>query len=145
VNAEPQLDVRLGSVLPGDAQGGGAGGNPFCSFCRIADITCGYTIAGTLEAGDCDLGNGTYVDHMRSQRVDTVLLLEDQECLPPDPIAVNVDCEPGNHDFSCITVTLSPGTYFIFATSYEVGETGDYELEVVSHTGPATDHRAPRS
>ncbi|MBN1444030.1 MAG: trypsin-like peptidase domain-containing protein [Planctomycetes bacterium] len=114
-----------------------------CDDCVVGTIACGETVTGTLQAGDCDLGDGTYVDvyrlelaeaqrvaiHLTSPDFDTFLVVEDTVCLPPDAWAVNDDC-PGGGLNSCATVDLPAGTYFILANSYSAAATGMYTLQL---------------
>ena len=40
------------------------------------------------------------------------------------------DCDVDPGTTSCLTTALSPGTYFVLATSAAAAETGDYTLEI---------------
>ncbi len=113
-----------------------------CRDCEVGSITCGETVDGSLDEGDCALADGTLIDSytftlertsnvsitLRSGDFDTALNLSDNFC---ETFLNNEDCSPGNFEVSCIeSVTLNPGTYTIGATSAGAGESGPYQLEV---------------
>lgn len=132
----PQPAMEPGGAL----QGGGAGA--LCTQCAVGTIVCGQSVGERLGPGDCLLGDGSYVDVYRfelpatrqvtielsSTSFDTYLMLQDSACLTE--VAFNDDCQPFNFDLSCVTIDLAAGTYYIFANSFDGGETGSYRLEV---------------
>jgi len=94
--------------------------------------------SGTLALGDQTLDSGKYVDmytlegssgehiiiDLRSTEFDTYLIL----LSPSEEMQHNDDFE-GDRNRSLINLTLEEnGTYTIAVTSYEVGETGTYDL-----------------
>jgi len=113
-----------------------------CRDCEVGNITCGETVSGSLDAGDCALADGTLVDSytftvdqtsqvaitLRSSEFDTFLNLSDNFC---ETFLSNEDCSPGDFEVSCIEgVTLNAGTYTIGVSAAGAGEAGAYELEV---------------
>lgn len=118
---------------------------PLCESCVSGTIACGQTLGGALSSGDCDLGDGTYVDlyrfdlpqrsfvtiNMRSIALDSFLLVASESC---EWVGYNDDCDETLS--SCVTMYMEAGTYFIFANSYDV-DTGPYELEIAECVCPA--------
>lgn len=116
---------------------------PLCATCEVEVVSCGETVTGTLESGDCDLGNGTFVDvwqlevegdedrqvdiELTSDTLDTLLIVEDSACRLQDSLGINDDCVGLD---SCLSLLLEPGTYFILADSLVPGAAGSYELTV---------------
>ncbi len=97
--------------------------------------------SGTLAMGDQTLDSGKYVDvyplegsrgehvviDLRSTEFDTYLIL----LSPSEEMQHNDDFE-GDQNRSLINLTLEEnGTYTIAVTSYEVGETGVYDLLII--------------
>lgn len=102
-------------------------------------MVVGTGASGTLAAGDCQLQVGHYVDNwgldissqatvqidLTSAEFDAYLALVDgaqQLVAEDDDGGVDLDAR--------IVATLDPGSYRILATSFDVGETGDYQLSV---------------
>ena len=148
----------LNLALLAEAQAAGklnAPGGDLCVRCEAAEIRCGETLNGSLGLEDCVrrgvplLGSaldGQFVDPYRfevsrSQTVeftltsvndnfDTRLFVMNEEC---NAVIENDDC--GNLPgaccrVSCVKAMLSPGTYFLWASSFSQREVGDYELSV---------------
>jgi hypothetical protein len=125
-----------------------------CTDCRlINDIRCGETAAGffpTIPAeSGCQQFGGQSLELVRfevpaeldgsevtirlrsgspgAEEFDTFLFLYDASCFP---FAQNDDCIAGQFNLSCIRQTLAAGEYFIGISSFDTGETGNYELSV---------------
>jgi hypothetical protein len=103
---------------------------------------------GRLAAGDDTLRSGEYVDIYRfdgvpgrrasidvvSQDFDTYLIL-----IPPRGDRQENDDVEGRPRHSLIEADLTePGSYTVAVTSYQRGETGDYELRIDFESGAAT-------
>ncbi|MEZ6235215.1 MAG: pre-peptidase C-terminal domain-containing protein [Phycisphaerales bacterium] len=107
--------------------------------------------SGTLRRGDRQLESGEYSDsyvfegeegqvvtiRLESDAFDTYLILKH-----PDGEQTENDDHNGSTSISQVRVTLpEDGEYEILVTSYEAGETGDYDLIVTAEAdggGPAT-------
>ena len=121
----------------GRGQGNPGGSAQFCADCEVAGIACGDAMAETLAAGDCQLGDGSFVDtwgftlsETETVKIDftstefaTFLFLTDRNCLILDSAG---DCGAG--DGACITMELPPGDYFVSANTLTGGETGAYNV-----------------
>lgn len=103
-------------------------------------------IFGELSQTDADLGDGSYVDLYQFTVATQVTLQIDLESASFDStlILVRIFADQSvdntalyqNDDFgkstnSRITQTLSPGTYWIAASSFDAGSTGDYQISIV--------------
>ncbi|HUF14017.1 MAG TPA: hypothetical protein VMN78_13015 [Longimicrobiales bacterium] len=117
--------------------------------CTLAGtLTPGGSGSGTLGAGDCQFGDGSYYDFwtldlasddsiaidMSSVEFDTYLILADGT---GSVVAENDDFGTGTD--SRIEVRLMAGTYTIYANSFAAGETGSYALSVTSLGGGSVD------
>lgn len=101
----------------------------------VASLVAGETLTGELESSDDRMPDGQYLDgwlFSTSERIeltvavasddfDTVLLIYGGD----EVIASNDDFDGTN---SGLTVTLEPGDYGAFVTSYSQGETGSYRI-----------------
>ncbi len=122
-----------------DGAGGGIADTP-CGQCPVKEIGCGVPGSGVLNAGDCQLDDGSFVDVWRlelaeprevtielaSTDFDTYLFLLDSAC---ETVLTNDDCGLDNFDLSCISFPLAAGTYFIAVNSFSAGEAGAYTLD----------------
>jgi hypothetical protein len=109
--------------------------------CSLRPIAINETLAGNLSAADCLMDDGsdahadfyelrifstTYVDiYMESTTMDPYLVLLDED----DNVIAEDDDSLGGFD-SWIQVKVTPGTYYIAATSYMARETGAYLVTV---------------
>ena len=109
--------------------------------CSLRPIALLESIPGNLTTADCIMDDGseahvdyyelrivttTYVDiYMESTTMDPYLVLLDDE----DNVIDEDDDSLGGFD-SWIQVKLTPGTYYIAATSYTARETGAYIVTV---------------
>lgn len=109
--------------------------------CSLRPIAILESIPGNLTSADCIMNDGsdahvdyyelrifttTYVDiYMESTAMDPYLVLLDDE----DNVIDEDDDSLGGFD-SWIQVKLTPGTYYIAATSYTAAETGAYVVTV---------------
>jgi hypothetical protein len=97
-------------------------------------------IHGTLASGDRKLESGEYVDEyevegaagraaiidLRAHAFDTYLFV-----VMPDGQQIENDDYDGDRDRSLLWLELAQeGTYKVYVTSYEPGETGDYVLDI---------------
>jgi hypothetical protein len=117
---------------------------PVCTACDAGSVACGSTVSGELSGGDCDSGFGSFMDvwsfeladrslvdiTLDSQETDPILIVSDSAC---EPFAFNDDCDGLN---SCLSLILDPGVYFINATTFNPGETGDYDVGVFCSDPP---------
>jgi hypothetical protein len=115
---------------------------PLTHICsHVGSISCGSTpttVSGTLAAGDCILGDGSYLDlwqftgqsgssviiDMRSSAFDTYLFLLDPS---NNVVAQNDDGGDGTNSRIRFTLTSS-GQWTIGANSFSAGGTGSYTL-----------------
>jgi len=102
-------------------------------------INVGQTINGGLTGSDCLLGDGTSADlyrltltaprsvqiDMTSTAVDSYLVLFDLA-----GAGIASDDDGGGAPNARIVISLAAGTYVIAANSFDVGETGAYQLRV---------------
>jgi hypothetical protein len=139
--------IAAGSA--GDAGDGGGAGATICDACPIIDIGCGDEVDGALDAADCRLARGSFVETYRIEVTELTQLRIEMFSAPLDPllfftnsacelITLNDDCMPGNLDLSCITTTVDAGTYFIVATSFDANAAGEYTLDVACAPGVNT-------
>jgi hypothetical protein len=106
-----------------------------------ATIVLGTTVNGTLGSSGCTIGDGEFAElyqftiaEPRTLRItqtsaafDTyVLLLRSNG----EPVAENDDTEAGGTTNSELFVFLTPGTYILVASSFDVGETGPFSIRV---------------
>jgi hypothetical protein len=110
-------------------------------------IAVGETRSGTLGAGDCVFDSGHYADAWRltlasattvridltSSSFDAYLLLSDA-----NGTTIASDDDGGDGFNSRLTLTLPAGQYTLWATSYNAGETGAYQLSVAATAGAPT-------
>lgn len=118
-------------------------------------IGIGQTVSGTLtEAGSCLLNSGHFADiwqfttatevtvtaDLTSTAHDSYLLLADSENL-----VIAADDDGGEGLNSRIIHTLAPGTYTLWASTYEPGVLGSYQLGLTapSAAGAASNAAAP--
>lgn len=125
-------------ALAGD--GGGAGAEGLCEACLAGDVACGGSVSGELSTTDCPFVEGFFVDiwrvelataqelsaHLRSDAFDAFLFLIAADCRA---LGSNNDCPEQGPD-SCLNVPLSPGVYFLGASSADPGGSGPYVLDV---------------
>jgi hypothetical protein len=104
--------------------------------CPILSHTLGTTVNGTLSSSDCTLDDGTYVDlygftvattrevtiTLRSTAFDAYLALFNSS-----GAVLEQDDDDGGGSDARIVRTLTPGTYFIAANSFDI-DTGAYTL-----------------
>jgi hypothetical protein len=125
---------------------------PFQSFaCTTLGINCNSTMTGALTSDDCRLEiDNSFYDAwtfqatagqtiqitMSSTAFDTYLILFD----PSGNEIDENDDGPGLGSNSRISFTPdASGTYTVYANSYQAGQTGSYNLEVLCNTaGPST-------
>lgn len=109
--------------------------------CSLRLIAINESIPGNLTTADCVMNDGsgahvdyyelrifttTYVDiYMESTTMDPYLVLLDED----DTVIDEDDDSLGGFD-SWIQVKLTPGTYYIAATSFTAAETGAYIVTV---------------
>ena len=109
--------------------------------CSLRPIAILESIPGNLTTADCIINDGsdahvdyyelrifntTYVDiYMESTNMDPYLVLLDDD----DNVIDEDDDSLGGFD-AWIQVKLTPGTYYIAATSYTARETGSYIVTV---------------
>ena len=119
------------------------GGISTCADCSAGTLACGFPIAGRLPTSGCALDGGAFLDvydvtlteettvrvELRSTEFDPILVLFNSDCVAGE---FNDDCEPGNLELSCLTVTLSAGTHFFGVTSFDPGLSGAYTLELTA-------------
>jgi hypothetical protein len=104
---------------------------------EVRGFSVGSDTSGRLDLGDCQLQDGSAVDYYRvnvsGSRTVHVLLTSNQ--INPYVVIMDrygnvvVEEDNGGTGFSEILTNLPSGTYYIAATSYEIGEYGDYFLE----------------
>lgn len=104
---------------------------------RVRSFSIGNDDSGSLSLNDCQLNDGSAVDYYRfttnGNRLVHVLLTSNTI----NPYVVIMDRfgnvideeDNGGTGFSELTSDLPSGTYYIAATSYEIGEYGEYFLE----------------
>lgn len=104
--------------------------------CPVQPYTLGTTVNGTLSVTDCTFQDDTYVDYygftltsprqvtitLRSTDFDAYLVL-----FSSTSAVVEQDDDDGGGNDARIVRTLTPGTYYIAANSFDV-ETGSYTL-----------------
>jgi hypothetical protein len=104
---------------------------------EVRSFSIGSDASGRLSTGDCQLDDGSAVDYYRvsisGNRTTHVLLTSDE--INPYVVIMdrygNVVAEEdnGGTGFSELQTNLPSGTYYIAATSYDVGDYGEYLLE----------------
>jgi hypothetical protein len=113
--------------------------NTLCRDCRGGDIACGDSGGGVLGSGVCQFAE-RFIDVYpftvaQSSRVgitlmtggafDAMLYVLDADC---NLIALNDDCAPNDTSRSCISGQLEAGTYHLAVSSFNSGETGNYQI-----------------
>jgi hypothetical protein len=103
----------------------------------IRSFSVGSSSSGRLSSGDCQLEDGSAVDYYRvnvsGNRSLHVLVTSDE--INPYVVVMdrfgNVVAEEdnGGTGFSELVTNLPSDTYYIAATSYEIGDYGEYYLE----------------
>jgi hypothetical protein len=103
----------------------------------IRSFSVGSSSSGRLSSGDCQLEGGSAVDYYRvnvsGNRSLHVLVTSDE--INPYVVVMdrfgNVVAEEdnGGTGFSELVTNLPSDTYYIAATSYEIGDYGEYYLE----------------
>src|SRR4051812_6569806 len=104
---------------------------------RVRSLSIGSSASGELGINDCQLSDGSAVDYYRfTTNVNrTVHLLLTSNTINPYVVIMDrygnvVDEEDtGGTGFSELLSDLPSGTYYIAATTYDVGDYGDYFLE----------------
>ena len=104
---------------------------------RVRSLSIGSSASGSLGVNDCQLSDGSAVDYYRfttngNRRVHVLLSSN-----TIDPYVVIMDRngnvvdeeDNGGAGFSELLSDLPSGTYYIAATTYTVGDYGDYLLE----------------
>lgn len=105
----------------------------------ITPTSAGTTVGGTLAAGDCTLSDGTLADiykitvgtsatvqvDMTSTAFDAFLLLYDSNF-----VSIVADDNSAGGTNARISRALAPGTYYIAANAFAVGQTGAYSMTV---------------
>jgi uncharacterized protein YjdB len=118
--------------------------SPATPSCGEATVSVPGTVSGTLSSSDCRLADGSYYDRWRftlasqsaividltSSAFDTYLALVNAA-----GTVVATDDDSGNGENARISTTLPPGTYVIFATSFDAGKVGPYSLSVQAGGG----------
>jgi hypothetical protein len=112
-----------------------------CDDCDAAPLTCGGTVNGTLEKGDCRLpADGTFVDLYRLELAEPArvrLSLAGGGGFTPAVFVVDATCQtlgvggvcmPADPARACLTLDLGPGAYFVAAGATDAGEGGTYQL-----------------
>jgi len=104
---------------------------------EVHSFSVGSDESGRLSTGDCQLQDGSAVDYYRisvnGDRLVHVLLTSNE--INPYVVIMdrngNVvwDEDNGGTGFSELFADLSSGTYYIAATSFDVGDYGQYLLE----------------
>ena len=104
---------------------------------EVRSFSIGNSASGRLSTGDCQLQDGSAVDYYRvsisGSRTVHVLLTSD--VINPYVVIMDrygnvvVDEDNGGTGYSEILTSLPSGTYYIAATSYDLGDYGDYFLE----------------
>ena len=104
---------------------------------RVRSFSIGSTASGSLTVNDCQLQDGSAVDYYRfstnGNRLVHVLLTS--TTINPYVVIMDrfgnvvVEEDNGGTGYSEILVNLPSDTYYIAATSYDIGEYGDYFLE----------------
>lgn len=115
-------------------------------------IAVGQTVTGTLASTDCVLENGAYADawtltiatamrvriDQTSSQFDTFLILADST-----GVHIAFDDDSGGNLNSRLEITLQPGQYTIWASSFGQGVMGTYQLAVQAVAGgPSTGGRS---
>jgi hypothetical protein len=114
---------------------------PYTCAIPPTPISVGETVTGNITAADCRMETGTFGDaytisltqttalqiDMSSNQLDTVLLLTDE-----GGAWLGLDDDGGVGTNSRLIITLSPGSYTIWATTFYPGEVGAYQLSVTS-------------
>jgi hypothetical protein len=104
---------------------------------RVRSFSIGNDASGDLSPSDCRLDDGSAVDYYRfttsGNRAIHILLTS--STINPYVVVMDrygnvvVDEDNGGTGFSEVLADLPSGTYYIAATSYDVGDYGDYLLE----------------
>ncbi|HEX9729895.1 MAG TPA: pre-peptidase C-terminal domain-containing protein [Gemmatimonadales bacterium] len=119
----------------GGVSGGALGGQP--GGARVE--------RGSLAKGDRTLSSGEYTDEytfqgvpgqrvrvdLRSSQFDTYLMVTD----PSGEQSDNDDAAEGATDHSMVELTMVAGEYRVVVTSFESGESGDYEVTITMGGG----------
>lgn len=103
---------------------------------RVRSFSIGNQASGDLSVNDCQLSDGSAVDYYRFSTNGNrpVHILLSSNTINPYVVIMDrngtvVDEEDnGGTGFSELVSDLPSGTYYIAATSYDVGEYGDYFL-----------------
>ena len=145
----PRLLMRLLPLLAASLLSWNLCAQTVCTDCLAGPAVCNGSVTGYLEADDCFLDDGTFIDAftlvldapatvpiaMNSTDVDCYLFLLDSSC---NVLTSNDDCS-GSTLNSCITRALAAGTYYVAPNSYDPSE-GSYTLSVsgcVSQPAPS--------
>jgi hypothetical protein len=104
---------------------------------RVGSVSIGNSESGSLTVNDCRLDDGSAVDYYRfsTNGNRAVHLLLTSNTINPYVVIMDrfgnvVDEEDnGGSGFSELVSDLPSGTYYIAATTYEIGDYGDYTLE----------------
>src|SRR4029079_17713963 len=107
---------------------------------RVRSFSIGNDASGDLTPNDCRLNDGSAGDYYRFSISGsrTVHLLLSSNTINPYVVIMDrygnviADEDNGGTGFSELLTSLQSGTYYIAATSYDVGEYGDYFLETES-------------
>jgi hypothetical protein len=103
----------------------------------VRSFSIGNSASGRLSTGDCQLQDGSAVDYYRVSISGgrTVHLLLSSSQINPYVVIMDrngnvvADEDNGGTGYSELLTDLPSGTYYIAATTYDIGEYGDYVLE----------------
>jgi hypothetical protein len=103
---------------------------------QVHSYSVGNTTNGNLSTSDCTANDGSSVDYYRFRLSDYRTVQVDMTSFDLDPYVVILDENgdlvrdetDGGQGYSRVEANLSPGTYYIAASSYQSQELGSYQL-----------------
>ena len=125
-----------GALLAGCQDNGTFLNNSNLRCDQVRSYSVGSTVNGSLGTNDCTANDGSSVDYYRIRVSDYRTVQVDMTSYDIDPYVVILD-ENGNlvqdetdggSGYSRVEANLSPGTYYIAASSYRSGDLGSYQL-----------------
>jgi hypothetical protein len=103
---------------------------------QVHGYSVGSTVNGSLSPGDCSANDGSAVDYYRFRIGSYRTVQVEMDSNQMDPYVVILDSNgdlvrdetDGGQGYSVVEANLSPGTYYIAASSYQSQELGSYRL-----------------
>lgn len=113
---------------------------PFHAGCQTRSISCGQTVAGTLDQSDCQSGNGSFMEFWEFSDQGAQSLTIDQRSNSLDSLVslynaseqlVSANDDGGGGSNARILQNLTQnGNWIVAASTFEPGSSGAYSLSV---------------